>query len=43
LAEFGESPIGKTYEYDMIYQNKEERRRRRKKETYRNEASIKRM
>jgi hypothetical protein len=41
LAESGESPTGKTYEYDMIYQNKEERRRK-KKESYKIEASIKR-
>jgi hypothetical protein len=41
LAESGESPFDKAYEYDMIYQNKE-KRRRRKKETYRNEASIER-
>jgi hypothetical protein len=41
LAESGESRFDKAYEYDMTYQNKE-KIRRRKKETYRNEASIKR-
>jgi hypothetical protein len=34
-----EALIGQAYQYNMIYQYKEERRR--KKETCRNEASIK--